>query len=494
MIQMVFGRRAALPFLAVLSLVSQARAAIEVVEDADGQQGLTVHRMTVTPAAEPVPALKHRFRVPLHQLKPGNAATHYLRSLGESNGPGYLWRRLNEQHGDEIYEWYDYAFPVNEIPMKEFRQVTRAFGNYVDNFIRDATQCRRCDWGLEEMDLRGPETIAYLLPDAQESRSTSRGLAALARFATIESRHEDALDYIRMNYQVGQDIAKQRFLVCALIGMAEVGMANKSVIELIGSPDSPNLYWALSELPRPIIDMREAMNLEMSLGLRMFPVLLDVEERNHTPEEWSRLFVETIQNLDESFEVLGIARMPKQDTLTQLGAMGLSLLVYPGAKQRLIDSGKSPEEVEAMAVAQVLLLDAAREFQRIADDFEKWTFVPYRDMRHPDLRSAQVTDGFGKLLAQVLLPAVTAARTAQMRMQWQIDALRTIEAVRMHAAEVGSFPKTLEQIYVVPVPKNPITGQQYQYRLEDETAVLELPFSDGMPGAAWRFELKLATK
>ncbi len=489
-----FDLRAALSTLAILLLIPEARAAVEVVEDAEGQQGLTVHRMTVTHAAEPVPALKHRFRVPMHQRRPGNAATHYLRSLGEGQGPLRLWRRLEEIHGDVIHEWYDYAFPRDEIPMPEFREVARAFRSYVDQFIRDATSCRRCDWGLEEMDLRGPETIAYLLPDAQESRSASRGLAVLARLATIESRHEDALDYIRMNYQLGQDISKQRFLVCALVGMAEVGIANKSVIELIGSPDSPNMYWALSELPRPVIEMREAMNLEMSLGLRMFPVLLDVEEKNHTPEEWSRLFTETIQSLDSSLEILGSSRLPEHETLAQLGATGLSLLAYPGAKQRLIASGKSPAEVKAMAVAQVLLIDTAREFQKTADDFEKWTFVPYRDMRSPDLRSAKITDGYGKLLAQLLLPAVTAARTAQMRMQWQIDALRTIEALRMHVAEVGSFPESLDQIYVVPVPKNPLTGQQYLYRLEDETAVLELPFSDGMPGAAWRFELKLATK
>ena len=478
--------------LASFSLELRARAELEVIEDAEGQQGLTVHRMRVTPAAEPVPALKHRFTIPLHKRRPGNAATHYLRSLGESNGPGIRWRRLDERYGEEIYDWYDYAFPTEKIPMEDFREVTSAFEGYVDNYIRDATSCRRCDWGLEEMDLRGMETIAYLLPDAQESRSASRGLAALSRLATMESRHGDALEYIGMNYQLGQDISKQRFLVCALIGMAEVGMANKSVIELIGSPKSPNMYWALSELPSPIIDMREAMNLEMSMGLRIFPVLLDVEERNHTPEEWSRLFTEAIQGLDENLELLGNSRLPQQKILAQLGATGISMVVYPSAKQRLIESGMSESEVEAMAVAQVLLVDTAREFQKMADDYEKWTFVAYRDMRSVDLGPVEVTDGLGKMLAQLVLPAVNAVRTAQMRMQWQIDALRTLEALRMHAAEEGSFPESLAGVDVVPVPNNPLTDKPYDYVLEGDTAILELPFSDGIPGMSWRFEMQLA--
>ena len=377
--------RIAFVMLASLSLDLRARAELEVIEDAEGQQGLTVHRMTVTPAAEPVPALKHRFTIPLHKRRPGNAATHYLRSLGESNGPGIRWRRLDERYGEEIYDWYDYAFPTEKIPMEDFREVTSAFEDYVDNYIRDATSCRRCDWGLEEMDLRGMETIAYLLPDAQESRSASRGLAALSRLATMESRHDDALEYIGMNYQLGQDISKQRFLVCALIGMAEVGMANKSVIELIGSPNSPNMYWALSELPSPIIDMREAMNLEMSMGLRIFPVLLDVEERNHTPEEWSRLFTEAIQGLDENLELLGNSRLPKQKILAQLGATGISMVVYPSAKQRLIESGMSESEVEAMAVAQVLL---SRHGSRVSENGRRLRKVDVRRLsRHAKCRS-----------------------------------------------------------------------------------------------------------
>ena len=59
--------RIAFLLLASLSLELRARAELEVIEDAEGQQGLTVHRMTVTPAAEPMPALKHRFTDPTAQ-------------------------------------------------------------------------------------------------------------------------------------------------------------------------------------------------------------------------------------------------------------------------------------------------------------------------------------------------------------------------------------------------------------------------------------------
>ena len=199
-----------------------ARAELTVIEDADGQQGLTVHRMTVTPAAESVPALKYRFSVPLHKRKPGNAATYYLRSLGESNGPSLRWRRLRDQFGDAVDDWYDYEFHIDQIPMDSFRTAVRTFEGYVDSYIRQASVRRDCDWGLGEEDLTGLEAISFLLPDAQESRATSRALSLLARRAIIDRQYAEAIEYIRMNYQLGQDISKQRFLVCSLIGIAEV--------------------------------------------------------------------------------------------------------------------------------------------------------------------------------------------------------------------------------------------------------------------------------
>jgi hypothetical protein len=80
-----------------------------------------------------------------------------------------------------------------------------------------------------------------------------------------------------------------------------------------------------------------------------------------------------------------------------------------------------------------------------------------------------------------------------VKLDWQLNGLQTIEAIRMHAAETGKLPTALSEITVVPVPKNPVTEQPYEYRLDGDTAVLDLPASDGFPGGiAWRFEIQLA--
>ena len=79
-----------------------------------------------------------------------------------------------------------------------------------------------------------------------------------------------------------------------------------------------------------------------------------------------------------------------------------------------------------------------------------------------------------------------------MRVERQINALQVVEAIRMHAAETGRLPECCDKITAVPVPLNPMTGRPFEYRLDGELAVLNLPASDGDANNAWRFEIALA--
>jgi len=483
-------------------LVTPTRAELTVIEDAEGQQGLTVFRMTVSPAAEPVPALKHRLQLRPDEYKPGNAATYYLRSYAE-NGLRGTWKGVRKEFGEAIDNgWYSNEIPISELPLDKVHKAASRFDSIVSNFIEPASYRQDCDWGYNLTELRGSEVYGLMLPGAQQSRAICRLLALRTRLAIAEGRFDDAIDQMRMNFRLAHNVGQEPIVVCGLIGIAEAGVTSQNVLDLIAAPKSPNLYWALSELPRPLVDLREAIRLEMSIGARVFPVLLDAESAEHSPKEWARLIADALkeyETLTTGSLFKGVPLGQQRLLRTMFGA-GLSMIVYPEAKQRLLQSGMDAVRVEKMPVGQVVLVDAARENQRIADEIEKWLYVPY-PLAKRRVQTAEnvlfgnrnkLTGGFGRMIADLLLPAIQAARAAQVRLEWQTNAIRVVEALRMHAAETGKFPTALDDVKVVPVPKNPITEQSYVYRLDGETAVLELPFSDGMPGVAWRFEIQLA--
>lgn len=491
------------PTALTLLLVASATAygGLTVVETDTDDGTITTYKMTVTPAPEPVPALKHRLMLRDIDLKPGNAAPYYYRALLSLR---WAEKAAEDKFGDDLYKWYTPAVPLDELPLEKVREAVRLWTHPFMRNLRTATGRRQCDWQWDYTDIRGPEAISFILEDIQESRGIARGLMLRARLAIAEGRLDDALECLRLNYRLATDVTKEPLLVCDLVGMHFAGMGNCTMIELIAQPDSANLYWALSELPRPLISIRESVRVEMTMALRTFPFLLEAETATHSSEEWTRSWVEAFSGWpsfgdlydDDAFPI------PKDNPiLARATAAGLSTMVYPRAKTRLIKDGMDRGTVERMPVGQVLAIDTFREYRRIADEYEKWYYSPYqavRDRKAFDFPSsykkpASLLDGgYGYVLAAMLLPVIDAARTAEHRILWQMDGIRVVEAIRMHAAQTGHLPKSLDEIKVVPVPENPATAKPFEYKLDGKTAVLELPFSDGFPGQAWRFEITLA--
>ena len=142
----------------------------------------------------------------------------------------------------------------------------------VEHYVKSSAYSREIDWGIEEEDFRGIETISFLLPTAQETRNISRLLMIRARVQIAERRYDDAIETLKLNFRVARTVSEMKFLVSGLIGIAEVGMGHRVIADLIAAEDSPNLYWALAELPTPMIDLRESMRMEAFIFMRLFPV------------------------------------------------------------------------------------------------------------------------------------------------------------------------------------------------------------------------------
>ncbi|MDC0937127.1 hypothetical protein OAS39_12650 [Pirellulales bacterium] len=475
---------------------SSARGELTVVETEGDDGRLVTYKMSVTPAAEPVPALKHRLRLREIDLKQGNAAPYYYRALLDA---AEVRRKIHDQYGDEYHTWYAAEdTPLDKIPLEKVRE---AVGRWLGpmTHLRVATSRRRCNWEWNIEEIRGPDLIAFYLSEIQESRSLARALMLQARLALAEGRFDDALDILRINYRLARDVAKEPLLVCDLIGMAIAGVGHESTVELISQPGSPNLYWALTELPRPLIDIRESIRGEMSLGLRTFPFILDAETAEHSAEEWAVLLANAMLEMQSLVTYPSVVIPEDQQILTRLGVTAMSVAVYPDAKRRLIAGGMAEQRVENMPAGQVVAIDSLREYRRVADELEKWQYLPYhvvksRKIDDPfDMPGAEgaLSHGYGYALAATLLPAIESARTAEQRLVWLTDGIRTVEAIRMHAASTSKLPSSLEEIEVVPVPENPATGGSFHYEFDGKTAVLELPFSDGFAGVAYRFEITL---
>jgi hypothetical protein len=497
-------------FVLSMAVASGAHGEVTYSKIQQGNNEVEVVRMTVTPAAEPVPALRYRLIPHDVDLKSGNAAPFYYRAqLDLRQRMKVIREKFNEDK--ELSLWYGTgagATPIRDLPLDKVRKANEMFDPIFNDYLKPAFERSGCDWELGVEELRGPDIVNFLLPEFQESREISRMLALRTRLAIAEHRYDDAVETMRQQYRLGRDAANVPFIVCGLIGIAIDGITNGTLIDLLASPDSPNLYWALSQLPNPPVDLRPAARFELDFGPRMFPFIHKAETTERSPQEWNRLFGYALLDLKTGMgspAKFAAARSKEDDVVAGVAATGVGLLGYSHAKQQLIASGMDRNQVEKMAVGQVIAIYTERNYRRFADDWEKLWCLPFPEMNKASeslerrLDTANILGG-GKEreiipLVSWLMPAMQAARSAQVRLEREVAALRIIEALRMYAAgHDGQFPAHVEDIKEVPVPANPATLKPFLYRLEGATAILELPPSDRLPGGNRRYEIQIASK
>jgi hypothetical protein len=459
---------------------------------ADDPDAMPSEKLTVTAAAEPSPALRYSLFPTIGERTPGNAAPYYYRAL-------LMMRQdvsdsMRKEYAEKSEQWND--LPFDKMPREEMQKYVDAHAGALRQ-LRTATYREYCDFDLRVQDLRGTETIAFLLPEFQEMRNLARVLRLKARLQLADGKFDEALDTLRMGYQLAVDTAQPPFLINALIGGAIGGTMNAVVREWIDTPGSPNLYWALAALPRPLVDMRRAMEYEMNLPLQMFPFLKDAETANRGPDEWQRLIADAIVDLihlDNGRPSPGAVNLE-----SQLLAAAMVAKAYPAAKKALIEEGFTAERVEKMPVGQVVAIQAARSSRQSYHDLFKWSLLPYAVAKpfaaraEEHLKDLSLTDA-GIPLARMLLPAISAVGSAQIRSQRDIAALIDLEAIRMHAAATGKLPASLAEIAIVPTLNNPATDQPFIFLNDGRQVTLGVPPVNSRDGRWYVLQLEPKAK
>jgi len=445
-------------------------------------------KLVLYPAAEPRPALRYFLLPPLLERRPGNAAVHYGKVKAEQNA-----FFCNNELQTKIAEWSN--TPLDKFPKEEARKVLPTSNSSIFRALERAARCETCDWDLP---IREEEFISILLPEAQESRSFGRLLAAKARFEIVDRQYDEAIRTLQGGYALGRNVARGQTLVNGLVGIAICGIMSKTVEDFAQQPGAPNLYWALTNLPRPLVDLRAGFEAEMAMLYLSYPELRDLEHKDYPPQYWDQLLGKMVQRVQS----WSGGKMPPE--LEQLAGTALVLRGYPMAKRALIAWGRSPAEVEAMPVAKVIMLYTMRTYDELRDESFKWFALPIWEARpgmekaDQDLRKALLEGREVIPVAGVLLPAVSAFNTAVARNDRSIAVLRIIEALRLYGAgHDGRLPEKLADITEVPIPLDPVTGEEFIYKKTGDVAILDAHTPPGTTPErfAWKpYEIRFAAK
>ncbi len=452
-----------------------------------------LRQFPASPAAAPTPSLKYELLPRLRDRVSGNAALDYHRAY--SLRPS--WPRDPKEAAklsETLIAWED--APIEKLPVVEMKKYLAGYSQLF-RMLDSAAKADRCDW--EMTNKLSVNNIDLLLPEVQTFRELARFQRMRVRVDLAENDFDAAVRHIQTGLRLGKDVGEGSTLIQSLVGIAIASIALRSVEEFIERPNSPNLYWALTTLPRPLIDPRPALEGESQLFDKLFPNAKLLEKGSVSTERANVLLEEMLT----AFQTMGNEDM-------KVGAGGFGLAGYvalnaPGARKQLVEMGWDAATVEKMPPAQVIGLRAIVAYRTMTDDQTKCFSLPYpeakAELAKVRVRADKLKKDSGDAIVAVFgqtLPAVEKVYEAHARLNRRVTALRVVEAIRLHAAtNNGKLPKSLADIKIVPVPEDPYTQKPFEYTVKDNSFTLTgLPPTGEKPSLNnhLRYEISLRVK
>jgi hypothetical protein len=446
----------------VLTLIPLAARADQTVTSNE-----TIIRLNVQPMPAPKPALRYVLLPELKETNPGNPIQNYLKCFMEQQN--FFFDKEAFSRREKLL-----TMPLKDLPAQELLDYGRSALRQADWAARLDTP----DWQiLPRLKIDG---VGTLIPDVQQLRSLANALKVRFRAEVALGRFDSAVRTAKTMFAMSRHLGEHPTLIGDLVGIAIAAVTIGPLEEMLEQPGCPNLYWALTYLPSPLIRLERAVEGER---LWLLPEFKDLDDTNPmSPEQ--------IKKVIAHFDRLLEAADTKPKVRAWLNARSKDEALVRAARRRLVEYGLPEERLLRFPIDQVLLLDEKRECEARQDDVVKLYNLP---VWHTDELAARLKTNKEPALLDVT-PFISKVRRAQARLDQRIALLRHVEALRIYAAaHNGTLPAKLCD-FPVPLPDDPFTGKPFRYEVVGNTAHIRGTPPSGEeknPGFNIRYEITL---
>ncbi len=419
-------------------------------------------KLTLDPAPEAKPSLRYELLPNSRDAVPGNAVLHYLRAHASRPAEETDAAKRKAEY-ETVIRWED-AKP-DAIPVKDVAEYLKRYKSMFRE-LEYGARCKECDWSSAPSS--GADAINDTVGGVQSHRELARWLSLRFKLEIAEKRYDDAIRTIQTGLQFGRHVAGGPSMIQMLVGNAIVSIFLARIDTLIEQPDSPNLYWALSTLPKPLVDIRPGLDGEDRLTESFLPGIAELRKGPLSAERALELTSASMKAFQQLTNAGGLV-----DLGLRLGLTVHAEANQEAARKELIARGRSAREVAAMPAVQAVFLNSFERYRDLADDYRKWFLLGGPDAvigiekiaeRLKKLKVDSKDDPLTHVLLG-LLPAAEKVFFSFARTERRVAQLRALEAIRLHAAASGQLPKELADIKKVPVPNDPMTGKPFVYEL-----------------------------
>lgn len=443
------------------------------------QDGPRVVKMTVSPASES----KTRIVLlpELRDMKPGNAAVFYQRA------------QSLEWWGPSIRKPVEEAIASLEKPWRSNNLTAPRFESFGPlGEIDLAARCELCDWQM--LDRIRTDAILLQIPDVQAMRNIGALNSVRTRSQIHLGQFDKATRGLQTQFAMAKHVGEQPIIISYLVGTAISSLGQSNLEEWIQQPDARSLYWALTDLPQPLIDLRRPLQGEAIMFDAVLPEIRHALKQTKPDPIPVRVLRDRIQKFFAAGQMVF-------DTAQIAAAMAH---LHPQARAHFTAKNWSSDEMDRLPVTQLVMMFLAEVQERRSGEILKIQNLPYWQAQslwkkiRIQRESDPAEDPILSRIASIWEPAFHSIFKRRAELERRFAMLRQIEALRLYAAENrGEWPDSLNDIRDLPLPVDPFTGKEFHYRREGKVAIVEALAPPGLapgPTTSTRYELTLRSK
>ena len=433
-----------------------------------GNPSAATVRLSVRPMPAPRPALKYQLLPELRELNPGNAAYDYLKCFMEQRRFFYSKEAVADR---SRY----LAMPLSELPLDKLRD----YGGFALRQADWAARLDTVDWqSLQHIREGGMEQLP---PEVGPLQVLAAALQVRFRAEVAGKHFDSAIRTAKTVFALSRHLGEHPSEVANVLGLWVAHLGLNTLTEMVQQPGCPNLYWALTDLPCPLVDLRKGVQGERTLLAAELEVLR--EDAAMTEADLEEFVSRLSAVMNFAREQGGRSLRNLQPALQRRVKDAASV---SAARRRLIGAGCAEPLVKKFPPLQVILLDDKRSYEVERDERLKLLSLPLwqidgRTGFQPGRTSADSLETYlasDAGLFSDLLPHISKLRRTQAELERQIALLRHVEALRLCAAQNGGkLPARLCDM-TAPVPADPVTGRPFAYAVDVATAHLR---ADSLP-------------
>ena len=144
--------------------------------------------------------------------------------------------------------------PFDKLPRQQVQSTLQQLKTTLQ-LVKQAARCKQRNWPPFK-----PQTLPENL---SEYRKIAFALAIQARLQIAQGQYDQAVGTIQTGCAMARHMGEAPNLTQGLVGVSIGALMCRELEQFIQPPDSPNLYQALSALPKPPVDLTKTIELEI---------------------------------------------------------------------------------------------------------------------------------------------------------------------------------------------------------------------------------------